>query len=82
MLGDEGSLAVSQTIGVEEEEEQALPSPSRRWLPRHWGRTGNWRFYEGYHHTDLDNVFLVHFKMKGGQEENMAADVYRITPLR
>jgi hypothetical protein len=41
MLGDEGSLAVSQTIGIEEEEEQALPSPSRRWLPRHWGRTGN-----------------------------------------
>ncbi|KAI4795781.1 endo-1,3(4)-beta-glucanase [Aureobasidium sp. EXF-8846] len=37
MLGGEGSSAV----GIEEEEEQALPSPSRRWFPRHWGRTGH-----------------------------------------
>ncbi|KAI5273384.1 endo-1,3(4)-beta-glucanase [Aureobasidium subglaciale] len=33
MLRGEESVAASQTIRIE-----AQPSPSRRWLPRHWGR--------------------------------------------
>ena len=36
-----GGDEASQTLRTEEEEEEASPSPSRRWLPRHWGRTGN-----------------------------------------
>ncbi|KAI4740816.1 endo-1,3(4)-beta-glucanase [Aureobasidium sp. EXF-12298] len=36
-----GGDEASQTLRTEEEEEEASPSPSRRWLPRYWGRTGN-----------------------------------------